>query len=112
MLGYGQALSRVDFAVAFAHFGITHGAGDGYSTFNAPDFRGRMSIGLDNQGGVSANRVTLATADSLGGVGGVESHAHNSGLPGTPGFTDGPYKTDVQNHMNPYMAMNKAFKFI
>lgn len=116
MLGYGQQLSRTDFAVAFAHFGTTHGAGNGYSTFNAPDFRGRGSIGLDNQGGTSANRVTAAAADTLGGAGGAATHGHP--LTPAPGgslaFIAGSYALVVSyaESMPPYIAMYKAFKFI
>jgi hypothetical protein len=106
MLGYGQALSRVDFAVAFTHFGIAHGAGDGYSTFNAPDFRGRMSIGLDNQGGTSANRVTAAAADTLGGSSGNENASGEVEYGGSGGWAI------YQGVMNPYLALYKAFKFI
>lgn len=39
-----------------------------------PDKRGRVTLGLDNLGGTSANRVTDAAADTLGGVGGAETH--------------------------------------
>lgn len=49
-----------------------YGGGDGATTFNVPDLRGRTIIGLDNMGGSSANRVTATAADSVGGTGGVE----------------------------------------
>jgi microcystin-dependent protein len=39
-----------------------------------PDLRGRAIVGMDNLGGVSANRVTDSNADVLGGTGGAESH--------------------------------------
>lgn len=48
--------------------------GDGGTNFNVPDLRGRVMINLDNQGGVSADRITAAEADSLGGTGGSETH--------------------------------------
>ena len=32
-----------------------YGIGDGSTTFNLPDLRGRMPMGLDNMGGSSAN---------------------------------------------------------
>ena len=70
--GYGQAVSRTTYAGLFSELGTTYGAGDGVSTFNLPDLRGRMIIGLDNLGGTSANRVTAAAADTLGGTGGSE----------------------------------------
>lgn len=75
---YGQAISRTDFALLFAVLGTTHGAGDGSTTFNVPDKRGRASFGKDNMGGTSANRLTDQTGgidgDTLGDTGGAETH--------------------------------------
>lgn len=102
---YGQAVSRVTYATLFSVIGTTHGAGDGVTTFNLPDLRGRMMIGMDNMGGTSANRVTAAAADTLGGTGGSEtitvaqmpSHDHsatvfsNSGVAGPPFHFEGNY---------------------
>lgn len=41
--------------------------------FAVPDFRGRMPLGADNMGGVSANVVTAGYADSIGSVEGSEN---------------------------------------
>jgi len=41
--------------------------------FGLPDLRGRHPMGLDNMGGVSANRVTDTAADILGNSGGKET---------------------------------------
>lgn len=70
----GAAVSRSTYAALFAVIGTTYGAGDGSTTFNVPDLRGRLPLGLDNLGGSSANRVTHANADSLGGAEGAETH--------------------------------------
>jgi len=70
----GQAVSRLAFAALFAVIGETFGVGDGISTFNLPDLRGRVVAGLDNMGGTSADRVTDEAADNLGGSMGAESH--------------------------------------
>ena len=56
------------YAVIGSSFGT---ATAGY--FRTPDLRGRMPLGKDNMGGTSANRVTAAAADSVGGFGGDES---------------------------------------
>lgn len=50
-----------------------------YSTFLAPDSRGRADIGLDNMGGTGASRITSAStnganATTLRGAGGVQTH--------------------------------------
>ena len=39
-----------------------------------PDMRGRAIAGLDNMGGTSADRLTAAAADQVGGSLGAESH--------------------------------------
>jgi microcystin-dependent protein len=79
----GSAVSRTTYAALFAVIGTTFGAGDGSTTFNLPDLRGRAIVALDNLGGTSANRITGAWADSLGGAGGAETHTLvNAELPG------------------------------
>ena len=65
---YGQAVSRVTYSKLFSQIGTTHGAGDGSTTFNLPDLRGRVMVGLDNMGGSAASRITAAS------VGGAETH--------------------------------------
>jgi len=78
LLCYGQAISRTDYAGLFAAIGITFGGGDGSTTFNLPDLRGRVGAGKDDMGGVAANRLTSGTitggATTLGKVGGEEKH--------------------------------------
>lgn len=77
-LCYGQAVSRTTYSALFAKIGTTYGVGDGSTTFNLPDYRGRVEAGKDNMGGVSANRLTAQTGgvdgDTLGAVGGAETH--------------------------------------
>lgn len=76
LLCYGQAVSRTTFAALFAVLGTAYGDGDGTSTFNIPDKRGRASIGADNMGGSAANRVTEAgsgvDATAIGRAGGSQ----------------------------------------
>lgn len=43
----GSAVSRTDYSELFAVIGTTYGEGDGSTTFNLPDKRGRVSVGLD-----------------------------------------------------------------
>lgn len=84
---YGQAVNRTTYAALFAAIGTIFGAGDGSTTFNVPDMRGRFPLGKDNMGGSSANRVTASQADNIGQSAGAESvtiatselpsHTHN-----------------------------------
>lgn len=69
-LCFGQAVSRTTFAALFTVLGTTYGAGDGSTTFNLPDLRGRTPFGLDNMGGTDAGR--LNTANTLGLSGGAQ----------------------------------------
>lgn len=70
----GSAVSRTTYADLYALIGTTYGSGDGSTTFNLPDLRGRVPLGKDDMGGVAANRVTAAEADTLGGASGEENH--------------------------------------
>ena len=76
--GNGAAVSRTTYAALFAIFGTTYGAGDGSTTFNLPDKRGRQSIGKDDMGATTAqNRVTTAGSSidgiTLGANGGAQN---------------------------------------
>ena len=44
----GSAISRETYAELFNVIGTSYGAGDGSTTFNLPDKRGRVSVGLDS----------------------------------------------------------------
>jgi microcystin-dependent protein len=72
---YGQAISRTTYATLFALFGTTFGTGDGSTTFNIPDVRGRIVAGLDNMGGSAASRLTtIGSGTTLGAAGGEQAH--------------------------------------
>ena len=79
VLPYGQAISRTTYSTYFSLVGTTYGTGDGSSTFNIPDLRGRVVAGKDDMGGSAASRLTSSyfgtSAAVLGAVGGSESHS-------------------------------------
>ena len=72
----GSAVSRTDYATLFSVIGTTYGTGDGSTTFNLPDMRGRFPLGsnstysLNATGG--ATTVTLTAAQS-----GMRAHTHS-----------------------------------
>jgi microcystin-dependent protein len=78
LLCYGQAVDRTTYADLFTAISTTYGVGDGSTTFNLPDLRGRVVAGQDDMGGSSANRLTGLTngidGDTLGATGGEEAH--------------------------------------
>lgn len=71
----GSAVSRTTYSGLFGEISTQYGVGDGSTTFNVPDSRGRVIIGVDG----AANRITAAStdggnADTLGGTGGAQTH--------------------------------------
>ncbi len=111
-LCYGQAVSRTTYAALYAVIGTTFGAGDGSTTFNLPDCRGRAAFGLDNMGGSAANRVTSGVSGvpgtTLGGSGG-DQHAQTDTITSVSTVTDpghlhqsiasGPANTDSMSYI-------------
>lgn len=78
LLCYGQAINRVTYSALFAVIGTTYGVGDGSTTFNVPDVRGRIGAGKDDMGGVAAGRLTASAFGvdglTLGASGGEQNH--------------------------------------
>ena len=78
LLCFGQAISRSTYSGLFTAIGTVYGVGDGSTTFNIPDLRGRAVAGQDDMGGTSANRLTDQSGgvdgDVLGDTGGAETH--------------------------------------
>lgn len=74
----GQELSRNTYADLFAVIGTNAGDGNGSTTFNLPDYRGRTGAGRDDMGGTAAGRVTNAGSGidgtTLGATGGSQTH--------------------------------------
>jgi len=62
----GSAVSRVGYATLFKVIGETYGSGDGSTTFNLPDLRGRTVIG--------AGQATGLTDRLIGQAIGAETH--------------------------------------
>lgn len=75
----GSAISRTTYATLFAAIGTTWGAGDGSTTFNIPDLRGRAPIGAGTGSGL--------TARTLGGKLGEETHVLTAGETGLRAHT-------------------------
>ena len=105
LLCYGQAESRTTYADLFMAIGTTYGAGDGSTTFNLPDCRGRVAAGKDNMGGVSADRLTNQTGglngDTLGATGGAETHTLTTAQMPAHTHTAGYGEIDVGGLANP-----------
>jgi microcystin-dependent protein len=76
LLCAGQAISRSTYAALFTVVGTTYGTGDGSTTFNLPDLRGRVAAGKDDMNGTAASRLTntvLSASNTLGATGGAQT---------------------------------------
>lgn len=65
----GSAVSRSTYAALFAAIGTTFGSGNGSTTFNLPDLRGRVIAGIDS---------SQAEFDARGETGGAKTHTLTS----------------------------------
>lgn len=81
LLCYGQEVSRATYSELFAAIGTTYGVGDGSTTFELPDLRGRVPAGKDDMGGTAASRLTDSGTGNpgidgatLGAAGGADRH--------------------------------------
>lgn len=118
-LCYGQALNRNTYAGLYGIIGTQYGSGDGSTTFNLPDLRGRVAAGRDNMGGTAASRLSQGVLGgnptALGASGGAEAvSTQTASLSGsgttvaTSGNTVQPtvilnyiIKTDLVTELNP-----------
>ena len=92
LLADGSAVSRTTYATLFAALGGTaspYGLGDGSTTFNLPDLRGRVPMGAGtgtglNASGTGAPTGTAQTARARGEWGGEETHLNTAAESGMP----------------------------
>jgi microcystin-dependent protein len=105
ILCYGQSISRTTYAALFAIISTTYGTGDGSTTFDLPDLRGRTIAGQDDMGGSSSNRLTgvsgSVNGDTLGGTGGAETVALTTAQLASHTHTD-TTDNDNANHQHVY----------
>jgi len=106
----GAARSRSTYSRLFAAIGAVFGAGDGSTTFNVPDLRGRASVGAGQGAGLTARAigtkwgveaVALSTAQmpshSHGGATGGASRSlnHSHGVTGDRNTAGGYAPTNL-----------------
>lgn len=91
----GAAISRTTYATLFTALGTAYGVGDGSTTFNVPDMRGRSPLGSGTGSGL--------TARTIGQTAGEESHALTSDENGqhthTATVTDGGHIHNIKRDL-------------
>ena len=86
----GSAISRTTYATLFALIGTTFGSGDGSTTFNIPDLRGRSAIG-------KKSTSSIGSSDGLTEVNRNHSHTH-SGAPHTHDLSNHTHTVKKHHH--------------
>lgn len=118
----GRAVSRTTFSSLFASIGTAYGVGDGSTTFNLPDFRGRFARYNDNMGTaqgaasrdtgrVHGSAQTQATAKNGLGVTLANtdlSHTHTIGTGATGTAGGSSFTTPNYDGQGPVRGTNSA----
>lgn len=130
----GSAVSRTTYSALFSVVGTNFGGGDGSGTFNLPDLRGRVPVGIDatqaefnpigKTGGEKAHVLTIAEMPShqhdqyvsssvTTGPGVRKDWAGDGASTAFPqGVTTGPTGGGgAHNNLQPYISLNFIIKF-
>jgi microcystin-dependent protein len=125
----GSAVSRTTYAALFAILSTIYGVGDGSTTFNLPDLRGRVPVGknagtfssLGATGGeethtltaseipAHTHNITTYQSGAAGGNGNV--NAGNSANSGTAITDNGTGGGGAHNNLPPYLTINFVIKY-
>jgi microcystin-dependent protein len=127
----GSAVSRTTYANLFTVVGITYGTGDGVTTFNLPDLRGKNVVmasstqsRLDTYGETNTATTTVLTQSHLPNIS-IDVPSNNNS--GTQGTGNAAYETSTGANdtiavslggaslpvpiMDPYLVMNYIIKY-
>ena len=105
----GSAVSRTTYADLFTAIGTTYGTGDGSTTFNVPNVKGKVPVGRDSGD---------TSFDTLGETGGEKTHtltsaempSHRHALPTYPSNSSaGGYITWFNGTATGSFAPNSAY---
>lgn len=88
----GSAVSRTTYARLFTAIGTKFGVGNGTTTFNVPDARGRVLVSVDGAAG------RLTEKDALGESGGTEKHVLTTAQLASHKHADGTLTVAAHSH--------------
>ena len=80
----GSAISRSTYATLFGIISTSYGVGDGSSTFNLPDIRGRVVAGKEASASLLTSAVGGLNGNTLGNTGGAQGITLTSAQSGLP----------------------------
>lgn len=123
----GQAVSRVTYAALWSKIGVAYGQGDGSTTFNLPDRRGRVGVGenveieppLERGDSGGEYTHTLSPAEIPANLpyyyeagGNVTAHVMTATNTGqlVAGFVN-PGGGGAHNNMQPYLVLKYIIKY-
>lgn len=126
----GTAISRATYSTLYAIIGVTYGFGDGITTFNLPNLKGRVIVGVD------ADDSTFAGINYIGGekthqltIDEMPEHYHDAtpswlngsapglsgssaGTPAENGITGSNGGDQAHNNLQPYITMNYIIRVL
>jgi len=78
----GSAVSRSTYAALFSVCGVTWGTGDGSTTFNIPDFKGRVAVGAGTGSGLTTRVVGAKSGEEnhILSLTETPAHTHNTSV--------------------------------
>lgn len=89
LLADGSAVSRTTYASLFTAIGTAYGSGDGSTTFNLPNLKGKVPVGLNS---------SETEFDVLGETGGAKTHTLSTSE--IPSHSHGITGIYIQNNVN------------
>lgn len=121
----GSAVSRSTYSALFTAISTTYGAGDGSTTFNVPDVRGRVSVGAGAGSGLTSRTLGSSSGSETHALTGSESPSHThspvsfgsgdytayaSGTRAPVNATTYTANGAAHNNMQPFLVLNKIIK--
>ena len=124
----GSAVSRTTYADLFAAIGTTYGAGNGTTTFNVPNIKGRVVVGRDGgqsefdalgeTGGAKTHTLTIgeipAHTHLIGrvdvGASGTTRPLASDSTPSSTSSTESAGGGGAHNNLQPYIVLNPIIK--